>query len=94
MIPDLVNFFLTGTAVSEYTNATTTQMMDAVSGTWDCELIDRLGLPSSLLCDLVPAGRDLGVLKPALADELPLKGARVVATATHDTASAVAGHSA
>jgi len=91
MIPDLVNFFLTGRAVTEYTNATTTQMLNARSGTWDREMIDRLGLPSRLLCELVSAGSDLGLLKPALAGELGLEGVRVVAPATHDTGSAVAG---
>jgi rhamnulokinase len=91
MIPDLVNHFLTGQAVTEYTNATTTQMLNASTRTWDCEMIDRLGLPSRLLGELVPAGSDLGLLKPALADELRLEGVRVVAPATHDTGSAVAG---
>lgn len=91
MIPDLVNFFLTGRSVTEYTNATTTQMLNARSRTWDREMIDRLGLPSRLLCELVPAGCDVGLLKPALADELRLEGVRVVAPATHDTGSAVAG---
>lgn len=91
LIPDLVDFFLTGRAVTEYTNATTTQMLNARTGTWDREMIDRLGLPSRLLGELVPAGSDLGLLKPALADELGLEGVRVVAPATHDTASAVAG---
>lgn len=91
MIPDLVNFFLTGKAVTEYTNATTTQMLNARSTRWDCEMIDRLGLPSRLLCELVTAGSDLGLLRPALAEDLRLEGVRVIAPATHDTASAVAG---
>ena len=91
MIPDLVNFFLTGSAVTEYTNATTTQMVNAGNGTWDREMLDRLELPSRLLCEIVPAGSALGLLKPALADELSLDGVRVVAPATHDTASAIAG---
>jgi rhamnulokinase len=91
MIPDLVNFFLTGRAVTEYTNATTTQMLNARSGTWDRRMIGRLGLPSRLLGELVPAGSDLGLLKPALADELRLEVVRVIAPTTHDTGSAVAG---
>ena len=91
MIPDLVNFFLTGRAVTEYTNATTTQMLNAGNGTWDREMLDCLELPSRLLCELVAAASDFGLFKPALADELSLEGVRVVAPATHDTASAVAG---
>ena len=91
MIPDLVNCFLTGRAVTEYTNATTTQMLNATTGGWDREMIESLGLPSNLLSEIVPAGSDLGVLKPALADEMSLEGVRVIAPATHDTGSAVAG---
>ena len=91
MIPDLVNFFLTGRSVTEYTNATTTQMVNAATGTWDHQMIDRLGIPSRLLCELVPAGSDLGMLRPEVADALQLDAVRVVAPATHDTGSAVAG---
>ena len=91
LIPDLVNFFLTGRAVSEYTNATTTQLVSAARGTWDREMIERLGLPGSLLAEIVPAGADLGPLAPGLAGDLGLGGVRVVAPATHDTGSAVAG---
>jgi len=91
LIPDLINFLLTGRAVTEYTNATTTQMIDAETGAWDYLLIGRLGLPARLLAEIVPAGEDLGPLRPELAEELNLKGARVVAPATHDTGSAVAG---
>jgi rhamnulokinase len=91
LMPDLINFFLTGRAVTEYTNATTTQMVGALTGDWDRELLERLGLPFGLLPEVVPAGADLGPLTPALAGELGLEGVRVVAPATHDTGSAVAG---
>lgn len=91
LIPDLINFFLTDRAVSEYTNATTTQLLDAVSGDWDRQLLERLGLPAELLPEIVPAGAEVGLLTPALGDQLQLAGVRVVAPATHDTGSAVAG---
>jgi rhamnulokinase len=91
LIPDLVHFFLTGKAASEYTNATTTQMINARSANWDREMLDRLRLPAHLLAEIVPAGTDLGPLKPSLAKDLDLSEARIVAPATHDTASAVAG---
>src|SRR5262245_14083431 len=91
MIPDLINFLLTGRAVTEYTNATTTQMINAATRAWDFPLIESLGLPAKLLAEIVPAGADLGPLRRELAEELDLKGARVVAPATHDTGSAVAG---
>jgi len=91
LIPDLVNFFLTGRAVTEYTNATTTQMLNARTRTWECEMIERLGMPLKLLGEVVPPGTDLGPLRLDLADELRFHNVRVVAPATHDTGSAVAG---
>jgi rhamnulokinase len=91
LIPDLINFMLTGRAACEYTNATTTQLVGARTGEWDTELIERLRLPRRLLAEIVPAGTDLGPLAPEIEEELGLEGVRVVAPATHDTGSAVAG---
>jgi rhamnulokinase len=91
MIPDLINFLLTGKAVTEYTNATTTQLVNAETREWDTWIIECLGLPAHLLSAIVPAGTDLGPIRPQLARELNLDGARIISPATHDTASAVAG---
>ncbi len=91
LIPDLINFFLTGKAATEYTNATTTQMVSAQTATWDVEMLERLRLPVHLLTETIAAGTNLGALKPRLAEELGLQGVEVVAPATHDTASAVIG---
>ncbi|MFL6253387.1 MAG: rhamnulokinase family protein, partial [Pyrinomonadaceae bacterium] len=91
LIPDLINFMLTHRAACEYTNATTTQLIGAQTGEWDTELIERLGLPRQLLAEIVPAGTDLGALALGVDAELGLEGVRVVAPATHDTGSAVAG---
>jgi rhamnulokinase len=66
-------------------------MINASTGTWDREMLTRLGLPSNLLAEVVPAGTDLGPLQSDVAHELCLEGVRVVAPATHDTGSAVAG---
>ena len=91
LIPDLINFFLTGRAATEYSNATTTQLVNAKSKTWDWELIDRLGLPGNLLTEIVSAGTDLGPIRSALLAGTGLEGVRVVTPVTHDTGSAVAG---
>ncbi|MEO6724703.1 MAG: FGGY-family carbohydrate kinase, partial [Blastocatellia bacterium] len=91
LIPDLINDLLTGRRVTEYTNATTTQLINATTRGWDATIIERLKLPAHLLTEIIPAGATVGVLKPALADELSLPGVQVIAPATHDTASAVAG---
>ena len=91
LLPDLLNYLLTGKKAAEYTNATTTQFLNASTGKWDVDLLYRLGLPSNILQAIIPAGTDLGPLKPEIASELGLEGVRVVAPATHDTGSAVAG---
>ncbi len=91
LIPDLINFFLTGRAATEYTNATTTQMVNAESRTWDAEALARLELPAQLLAGIVFAGTPLGTVRRETAYELGLEQVQVVAPATHDTASAVAG---
>lgn len=91
LIPDLINFFLTGRAVAEYTNATTTQLVKAGTEEWDWTVIEGLDLHGDLLADIVAAGTNLGPLKPELAAELTLAGVHIVAPATHDTGSAVVG---
>lgn len=91
LFPDLVNFMLTGRAVSEFTNATTTQMVNASNGNWDRDLLGRFEIPSGILCDIVPAGTRLGKLKPDIGVKLGLPEVEVIAPATHDTGSAVAG---
>ena len=68
MIPDLVNLSLTGRAVTEYTNATTTQMINATSRTWDTELLNRLDLPVKLLPEIISAGEVVGPLCQAEGD--------------------------
>lgn len=90
LIPDLFNFLLTGKCVAEYTNATTTQMVNAHTGKWDYDLLNRLSLPVNLLPEIVSAGTVVGPIRPALATELELD-ALVVEPATHDTGSAIAG---
>jgi rhamnulokinase len=91
MIPDAVNLELTGIAAGERTNASTTQLQHAVHGTWDPPLFDRLGLPLALMPPVHAAGTRLGPLRDELQPTLGLPGTVVIAPATHDTGSAVAG---
>lgn len=93
-IPDLFNYWLTGNAVCEFTNATTTQMVDPRTRTWATDLIDRLRLPSRLLPPIVESGSLLGELRPDLAGSSALAGTNVIAPACHDTGSAIAAISA
>jgi rhamnulokinase len=94
MIPDLFHYWLTGRAVCEYTNATTTQLVNPVTRTWAAELIRRLELPSHLLTEIVEPGTRIGTLLPSISGSSALSGTSVIAPATHDTGSAVVAISA
>lgn len=91
LMPDLVNFHLTGIGLTEYTNATTMQLVNAASRDWDGSIIERLGLPRKLFTQIMSPATEVGNLRPELADELDLHDVRVITPATHDTGSAVAG---
>jgi rhamnulokinase len=89
LIPDLVHYWLCGAQTSELTNATTTQCFDPRRREWAGDLLERLDVPARLLPDVVPPGSRLSRLDREVADDTRLRGAAVVAVATHDTASAV-----
>jgi rhamnulokinase len=91
LIPDLCHHFLCGSTNTELTNASTTQLMDIQRGVWNESLFSRLELPLELMPDIVAASTALGHLKPELSESLSLPPLGIVAPATHDTASAVAG---
>ena len=93
-MPDLFNYWLTGNAVCEYSNATTTQMVNPLTRNWATGLMERLGLPSSLLAPIVEPGATIGTLLPGVARSSLLSGTPVIAPASHDTGSAVASISA
>ena len=89
MVPDLIHYWLTGKAVSEFTEATTSQLFDTRKGEWSQEIISAMGFPAHIFPEVVSPGTVLGPLRPALARELACQ-AQVIAPATHDTGSAVA----
>lgn len=91
LIPDLINFFLTGKQFVEYTNATTTQLINAETCNWDSDLFAIPHLDVELMPEIISSGTDLGSLKTEIAEELNLPNVHVIAPATHDTGSAVAG---
>jgi rhamnulokinase len=93
-IPDLFNYWLTGNAVCEFTNATTTQMMDPGKRTWATSLMQRLDLPPHLPAPIVEPGSILGTILPEIAGHISLASTPVIAPACHDTGSAVAAISA
>ena len=89
-IPDLFHYWLSGNAVCEFTNATTTQMVDPVKRTWATDLLKKLELPSHLPSPIVEPGSIIGTLLPSLAGGSSLVGTQIIAPAGHDTGSAVA----
>ncbi len=91
MMPDLFNYWLSGVKVSEFSDATTTQFYNPSKDNWDYELLERLGIPTHFLPEIVKPGTVLGKISVYLAEELKLSGrVSIVAPACHDTASAVA----
>ena len=92
MMPDLFTYWLTGRKVGEYTIASTSQLLNARRRTWDTELLEALSLPTHIFLELVQPGTIVGPLLDGVAEEMGLAGASVpvIATGSHDTASAVA----
>jgi rhamnulokinase len=91
LMPDLLHYWMTGRAVVEATNASTTQMLDCFTREWARDLLDALAIPHHFLPDIVPPGTILGPLRPDVAAHVGLASdVPVIATGTHDTANAVA----
>lgn len=90
MIPEYLNYLLTGIKKKEYTNATTTGLVNAGTGEFDKSIISALGLPERLFGKLYVPGTSVGALKPEIAAEVGGQ-LKVVLCASHDTASAVEG---
>jgi rhamnulokinase len=92
LIPDLLGYWLTGNRVTEQTNASTTGLLNAVTGDWDAELFAALGLRPDLLPPVVPPGSVVGELTAAVRAETGItRPVTVTTVGSHDTASAVVG---
>ena len=78
-VPDLINYWLCGKRVCEYTHATTTQFINARDRDWDRDVLSKVGVPTDIFPPIIESGDHLG----------EYKGVLVVAPACHDTASAV-----
>ncbi len=87
-VPDYFHFLLTGKKVNEYTEATTSQLMNAADKCWDEELLSRLGIPGDIFQRIAMPGESLGNIKKELAEEFGFN-MEVVLPCTHDTASAI-----
>ena len=79
MVPDYLNYMLTGVAKTEYTEASTSGLLNAKSRNWDDEIISKCGFPRHIFGEIVPPGTYVG----------DFQGVNVITAASHDTASAV-----
>ena len=90
MVPEYLNYLLTGVKMKEYTNATTTGLVNAATGDWDGDIIESLGFPREIFGKLHAPGESVGMLKDDIAAEVGGQ-IEVALCASHDTASAVEG---
>ena len=89
LIPDLINYLLTGVMKAEMTIASTTQLLDVKKCTWSQEVIDKLKLPAEIFPELVKAGTVIGELNSQRLKSDDVGPKKVIAVGSHDTASAV-----
>lgn len=87
--PDLLNYFLTGEKYSEYTIASTSQMINPVERKWAKDLLKKLGIPANILADIINPGTVVGKVRDSICSELDIGKIPVIAVAEHDTGSAV-----
>ncbi len=87
MIPEYFNFLLTGKMMNEYTNATTTSLVDAKSRTLSKEILDKIGIPHKLFGELHMPGEAVGYFTDKVRERVGFD-CKVVLAASHDTASA------
>jgi rhamnulokinase len=89
MIPDFLNWCLSGEQRCEFTNATTTQCIGATQRGWCDEMLGQLGLPRKIFPDVIDPGTKIGSLRSAVSARSGLGAIGIIAPATHDTGSAV-----
>jgi len=87
--PDLLRYFLTGEKTTEYTIASTSQLLNAGKGEWDRQVIDMMGIPYDIFTDIVNPGTVAGHVRKSISEELGIDSIPVIAVAEHDTGSAV-----
>lgn len=89
-MPDLLSYLLTGRQVCEYTDASTSQILNPVTKCFESSLLEAAGVPASIMLPVVMPGTCVGTLTGRIAEETGIGNIPVIAVAGHDTASAVA----
>ena len=88
-MPDLLNYMLSGVKSTEFSIATTSQMVDLKTNDWSEEILDTFGIKKDLLTDIAPTGAVIGQLSDEICEELGVPKADIVSVAAHDTQSAI-----
>lgn len=88
-MPDLFSYFLTGNMYSEYSIASTSQLLDAKKRNWSEELLDKFNIKKSLLCKIIPPGTVFGNLCDEICSDCGVESVPVIAVCGHDTQSAI-----
>ena len=89
-MPDLLSYMLTGKMICEYTDASTSGLINPRTRDFQKDLLERLGINPSILSDIIQPGTKVGVLKKEICEETGMDPVPVIAVAGHDTASAIA----
>ena len=90
-VPEYLMHRLGGRRVSEYTNATHTQLLGVEDHAWCAEIFAAAGLDLRAAPPVVSPGKEIGRLQGPLASVPALRNTKLIAPACHDTASAIAG---
>ena len=91
MMPDLLNYLLTGSANNEYTTATTTVLYNQMDRRWAFDIMDKLGLPQHIFAETVLPGAVTDPIQKSISGELGVPPIPVIMPASHDTASVEVG---
>jgi rhamnulokinase len=89
-IPDIFNYFLTGNKATEFSFATTSQLYNTRTNSWEKEIFAKLGVSNGIMQKVVPHGTVIGKVNAEIISETGLGEIPVIAVGSHDTASAVA----
>ncbi|ROR30455.1 rhamnulokinase/L-fuculokinase [Mobilisporobacter senegalensis] len=89
LTPDLFNYFLSGVKSTEYSIASTTQLLDAQKREWSEKVISSLGLPKKIFTKIVPSGTIIGQIRDEICEEIGVGKADIISVAAHDTQSAL-----
>lgn len=88
-MPDLFAYMLTGEKNTEYSIATTSQMIDLETNSWSAKLLDKLGIKKDIFAPIVKSGTKVGFLSKEICEECGVESVPVIAVCEHDTQSAI-----